>query len=330
MRKLGLQQPNYKYGTGISGIFPTLVAQAKEAEAAGFDVFYLMDHLCQPSDLGPPTDPVLESQTTVAALAAATDTIQVGTLVSGNPYRNPALLARMVTTIDVLSGGRAVLGIGAGWMELEHHMYGYTFESLKHRYEMLEEALQIVRAMLRGERLTLQGKWFSVEDVVNEPRVRDDLPLLLGGSGEKKTFGLAARYADEVNFGCTPDVIPRKLEALEMRCVEAGRSRATLKASYIFDIIIDDKPGRAQDTLRQMHKPGGMFANLGIDVDDTATFKDLLAAYVVGTSDEVRDQIAAFAQPGIDAFIVKILPNMHVPGMLELVGSIVRPLADQL
>jgi F420-dependent oxidoreductase-like protein len=330
MRKLGLQQPNYKYGGGTERIFPTLLAQAKEAEAAGFDVFYVMDHLCQPADTGPPTDPVLESQVTMAALAASTERIHVGTLVSGNPYRNPALLARMVTSLDVISGGRAVLGIGAGWMELEHHMYGYSFEPLKYRYEMLAEAMQIIRAMLRGERLTLRGKWFSVEDAVNEPRVRDDLPLVMGGSGEKKSFGLAARYADEVNFGCIPAVIPRKLEALEERCAEVGRARSTLKASYIFDIVLGERPGRAQDTLRQMHRAGGMFAPLGIDPDDPQEFAKLLEAYVVGTPDEVSDQVKRFVRPGIDGFIVKVLPNMHVPGMLELAGSIVRPQADQL
>src|SRR3954447_13827105 len=182
--RLGYQIPNFTYpDIPTERVFETVVAQAREAEAVGFDTVLVMDHFYQLPGIGAPSNAMLECYTTLGALATATSTIQLSALVTGNTYRNPPMLAKTVTTLDVVSGGRAVLGIGAGWFQLEHQQFGWEFGTFADRFERLDEALQIIVAMLRGERPTLEGKWYRTESAMNEPRLRDDLPVLLGGGG---------------------------------------------------------------------------------------------------------------------------------------------------
>ncbi|BAH50468.1 putative oxidoreductase [Rhodococcus opacus B4] len=244
--RLGYQMPNFSYSTPVADLFPTVIAQAREAESAGFDTAFVMDHFYQLPGLGAPDEPMLEAYTALGALATATENIQLSALVTGNTYRNPPMLAKAVTTLDVASGGRAVLGIGAGWFELEHQQYGYEFGTFTDRFERLDEALQIIAPMLHGQRPTFDGKWYHVENAINEPRIRDDLPIMLGGGGEKKTFGLAARFADHLNIICNTSELPRKLEALDARCSEIGRDRSTLETSYLAFVIIDEDGDRAR------------------------------------------------------------------------------------
>ena len=140
--KLGFQIPNFSYGTGVEQLFPTVIAQAREAESAGFDSVFVMDHFYQLPMLGSPDQPMLEAYTALGALATATERVQLGTLVTGNTYRNPTLLAKVITTLDVVSAGRAILGIGAGWFELEHRQLGFEFGTFTERFKRLEEALR--------------------------------------------------------------------------------------------------------------------------------------------------------------------------------------------
>ena len=147
-----------------------MIAQAREAEAAGFDAVFVMDHFYQLPGIGRPDQPMLESYTALGALATATERVQLSTLVTGNTYRNPTLLAKAVTTLDVVSGGRAVLGIGAGWFELEHRQLGFEFGTFTERFARLDEALQIIEPMLRGERPDVDGAWYHAENAINEPR----------------------------------------------------------------------------------------------------------------------------------------------------------------
>lgn len=159
--RLGLQIGNFSYGTAVEELFPTVIAQAQEAESAGFDSVFLMDHFYQLPQAGSPDQPMLEAYTALGALAVATERVQLGTLVTGNSYRNPTLLAKAVTTLDVVSQGRAVLGIGTGWFEYEHLSLGFEFGSFTDRFNRLDEALQIVLPMIRGERPTFSGKWYK-------------------------------------------------------------------------------------------------------------------------------------------------------------------------
>ncbi len=184
--RLGYQMPNFSYSGSVQELFPTVIQQAREAESTGFDAAFVMDHFYQLPGIGAPDEPMLESYSTLSALATATSRIQLSALVTGNTYRNPAMLAKTVTTLDVVSGGRAVLGIGAGWFELEHQQLGFEFGTFTDRFERLDEALQIIVPMLRGERPTFDGKWYRTETAINEPRIRDDLPVLLVAAGSAR------------------------------------------------------------------------------------------------------------------------------------------------
>lgn len=322
--KLGYQIPNFSYpGGDPRQIFPTVVAQAQEAEAAGFDAVLVMDHFYQLPGIGSPDQPMLEAYTTLGALAASTSTIQLSTLVTGNTYRNPAMLAKTVSTLDVVSGGRAVLAIGAGWYELEHQQMGYEFGTFTERFERLDEALQIIEPMLRGRHPQLDGKWYTAHDTLNEPRVRDDLPIMLGGGGEKKTFGLAARYADHLNVICQVDDIERKLEALHARCAEVDRDPATLETSFLAFALISDDESRTRELLDGYLRQTGADPETMSDEERAAATSRMFA----GTGEQVAEQIRTrVLDKGIDGIIINMIPTGHVPGAVAEAGAALSPL----
>ncbi|AOW94159.1 LLM class F420-dependent oxidoreductase [Rhodococcus sp. WMMA185] len=315
--------PNLSYSAPVADLFPTVIAQVREAESAGFDAAFIIDHFYQASNVGEIDEPVVEAYTALGALATATEKIQLGALVSGNTYRNPPMLAKCVSTLDVASGGRAVLGIGAGWYELEHQQYGYEFGTLTDRFERLDEALQIITPMLRGERPTFDGKWYHVETAINEPRIRDDLPIMLGGSGEKKTFALAARFADHLNIHCRGGLLPRKLDAVDARCAEIGRDRSTLEVSYLAYLFIDENGDRARKLQRDFLLGRGVDLSTVSDTE-RATVTDRMFC---GDPDEVAEQLQTrVLDKGVDGIVVNLVANGHEPGVVELAGRTVRPL----
>ncbi|NKS01923.1 TIGR03560 family F420-dependent LLM class oxidoreductase [Rhodococcus hoagii] len=321
--RLGYQIPNFSYSTPVRDLFPTVITQAREAEAAGFDAVFVMDHFYQLPGIGEPDEPMLEAYTSLAGIATATESIQLSALVTGNTYRNPAMLAKTVSTLDVVSGGRAVLGIGAGWFELEHQQLGFEFGTFTDRFERLDEALQIIAPMLHGERPTFEGKWYRVENAVNEPRIRNDLPILLGGGGEKKTFGLAARYADHLNIIANAVELPRKLEALAQRCEEAGRDRSTLETSFLAFVMIDEDGDKARAMRREFLQARGIDLS-ALSVAERAVATD---RQFVGSPDEVAEQIKTrVLDTGVDGVIVNLVANGHQPGIVELAGRTLGPL----
>ncbi|MFJ9364025.1 LLM class F420-dependent oxidoreductase [Nocardia sp. NPDC101769] len=323
--RLGYQMPNFSYGVAPRDLFPAVVAQAREAEAAGFDAAFVMDHFYQLPLLGAPGEPMLEAYSALSGLAASTERIQLSALVTGNTYRNPALTAKTVTTLDVVSRGRAVLGIGAGWFELEHQAYGFDFGTFTERFEKLEEALEIIAPMLRGQHSTFDGKWYRTNNAMNEPRVRDDLPILLGGGGEKKTFGLAARFADHLNIICNASEIPRKLEALHARLDEAGRDPKTLETSFLAFVIVDEDGDRARKTQAEILARIGI-TDLGA-MPNEALRNTPADRQFVGTPDQVAEQIQSrVLDHGIDGIIVNMVTNGHEAGAVELAGRALAPL----
>ncbi|MFE3259738.1 LLM class F420-dependent oxidoreductase [Nocardia sp. NPDC059091] len=323
--RLGYQMPNFSYGVAPRDLFPAVVAQAREAEAAGFDAAFVMDHFYQLPLLGAPEEPMLEAYSALSGLAASTERIQLSALVTGNTYRNPALTAKTVTTLDVVSRGRAVLGIGAGWFELEHQAYGFDFGTFTERFEKLEEALEIITPMLRGQHSTFDGKWYRTNNAMNEPRVRDDLPIMLGGGGEKKTFGLAARFADHLNIICNASEIPRKLEALHARLDEAGRDPKTLETSFLAFVIVDEDGDRARKTQAEMLARIGI-TDLGA-LPNEALRNTPADRQFVGTPDQVAEQIQSrVLDQGIDGIIVNMVTNGHEAGAVELAGRALAPL----
>jgi len=299
--RLGLQIPNFSYGTGVTELFPTVIAQAREAESAGFDAVFVMDHFYQLPVLGPPDQPMLEAYTTLGALATATKQIQLGALVTGNTYRNPALLAKIITTLDVVSAGRAILGIGTGWFELEHRQLGFEFGTFTDRFNRLEEALQIVDPMIKGDRPTFSGKWYTTEQAMAEPRYRDRIPILIGGSGEKKTFSIAARYADHLNIIGGFDELTGKLDALATRCDEVGRDRSSLETSMLLTVLVDENatPDAVPDRMSQRMVAGGPA--------------------------QIAEQVKTKAlDAGLDGVIINI--PFYRPGVVTAVGEALRPL----
>jgi F420-dependent oxidoreductase-like protein len=304
--RLGLQIPNFSYGAPVAEHFPAVRAQAREAEAAGFDTILVMDHFYQLPTLGEPDEPMLEAYTALGALASATENIQLSTLVTGNTYRNPTLLAKVISTLDVVSAGRAILGIGAGWFELEHRQLGFEFGTFTERFEKLEEALQIILPMIHGERPTFSGKWYHTESAINEPRYRDHIPVMLGGSGEKKTFRLAARYADHLNLITPMSELRHKLDVLKLRCEEAERDPSTLETSTLLTVVLD-----GYDTRRDVAEAIGGRA-------------------VRGTAEQVAEQIKTnVLDVGVDGVIVNLPTHGYTPGVITEVGEALRPLVSE-
>jgi F420-dependent oxidoreductase-like protein len=299
--RLGYQIPNFSYGTGVEQLFPTVIAQAREAESAGFDSVFVMDHFYQLPMLGSPDQPMLEAYTALGALATATERVQLGALVTGNTYRNPTLLAKNITTLDVVSAGRAILGIGAGWFELEHQQLGFEFGTFTQRFHRLEEAMQILDPMIKGEPTTFSGDWYRTESAIANPRFRDSVPIMIGGQGEKKTFAIAARYADHLNMTAAFNDLPKKLDALAQRCDEAGRDRSEIETSVLLTAVVNDEA--SPDQL-----PAGMDQRM-----------------VAGNAEQVAEQIKTkVLDRGIDGVVVNM--PLYTPGLITALGDALRPL----
>ncbi|MGB3485240.1 MAG: LLM class F420-dependent oxidoreductase [Mycobacterium sp.] len=299
--KLGFQIPNFSYGTGVEQLFPTVIAQAQEAEAVGFDSVFLMDHFYQLPMLGDPEQPMLEAYTALGALAMATERVQLGTLVTGNTYRNPTLLAKAITTLDVVSAGRSILGIGTGWFELEHQQLGFEFGTFTERFNKLGEALQIILPMLKGERATVDGKYYRTENALANPRYRDHIPLMIGGSGEKKTIPLAARHFDHLNVIAGFDELAGKLAVVRQKCEEIDRDPATLETSMLLSVLVDDKA-----------------------TADMAP-AEMSQRMVVGSAESVAEQIKTkVLDVGIDGIIINM--PFYTPGAITAVGEALKPL----
>jgi F420-dependent oxidoreductase-like protein len=200
-----------------------------------------MDHLYQIQGVGPETDPMLEAWTTLGALAASTKRVRLATLVTGVTYRNPAMLAKMVTTLDVISGGRAVLGLGAAWNEDEHRGYGFDFPPLRERMDRLDEALTICRAMFTDERPSFEGRYYRIERALNSPRpIQAGGPkIIVGGGGEQRTLKIAAKHADMTHwFPLGFDVLKRKTEVLERHCEAIGRDPSTVERTMATPVFV--------------------------------------------------------------------------------------------
>jgi len=318
MTKLGYQIPNFTYpDVGPSGLFEAIARQAKEADTSGFDTVLLMDHFYQLPMLGNPDDYMIECYTLLAGLARETKNVRLGSLVTGNTYRYPAVLAKTVTALDIVSGGRAQLGIGAGWYELEHDSFGIPFGTFTDRFEKLEESLNIVLPMLRGERPTLDGKHYQVKDVINQPPPVGRIPVMIGGAGEKKTLRMVAQYADDSNLICAPQDVPRKLEALDEHCETLGRDRTEITVSWQRNACIAPTMEEAEADL------GAYLAGRGFDLstlDDEAK-SQLQGQFIFGDPDTVGERLSKELALGIDGFTINLPANGHIPERVALLGE---------
>lgn len=247
----GLHHPNYTFpGVPDDRLFDRVVENARAAEKAGFDLFTVMDHFYQISGIGPETQPMLEAYTTLAGVAASTSRIKLATLVTGVTYRNPALLAKEVTTLDVISKGRAVLGIGAAWNESEHIGYGFEYPPIGQRMDRLDEAVTIAKLMFTEERPSFEGKYYRIERALNVPRpIQKGGPkILIGGGGEKRTLRILAQHGDIGHwFAASLDDLKRKRAIFEEHCAAVGRnpSDVMLTVGVGVAIVENEKQGQA-------------------------------------------------------------------------------------
>ena len=319
---VGLQIPNFTYpGVEPGALFETVSTIAVTAEQSGFDTVFVMDHFFQLPLIGPPELEMFDAYTLLGALAARTKTARLGTLVTGVTYRNPALLAKAVTALDVISQGRALLGIGAAWYDIEHEALGVAFPPLTERYEHLEDALRICRAMFTERQATVVGRHHSVTDAWNSPApiTPGGPPILVGGSGERKTFGLAARYADELNINASFVDLPRKVEALERHLTDLGRDRADITVTCLGTIVTAPTHDEAAA------KVAGLMRSRGLD-DPEAALRDpeltaaLLPRFLWGDADDVAEQVAVLRAAGLDGIVVNMIVDGHDPEAVALAG----------
>ena len=248
----GFHHPNYTFaGVPEDRLFDRVVENAQAAEKAGFDLFTVMDHLYQIRGVGPETDPMLEVYTTLAAVATQTSRIKLSAMVTGVTYRNPALLAKEVTTIDVISKGRAIFGIGAAWNEDEHRGYGYHFPPIRERMDRLEDTVQIAKLMFTEERPSFEGKYHRIERALNVPRPsqKGGPKILIGGGGEKRTLRILAKHGDIGDWFGSAGVqeLKRKREVFLRHCEDVGRdpSEVLIIVGLFLVLVESEKEGRA-------------------------------------------------------------------------------------
>ena len=304
----GLHLPNYTFpDLPPERLFDRIVEQARAAEAAGFSTVTVMDHLNQIPGIGPQTDPMLEAWSVLSALARETKRVRLATLVSGVTYRNPALLAKTATTLDVISGGRAILGLGAAWFEAEHVALGFDFPPIGERMDRLDEALTIIRAMFTQDRPTFAGRFYRIEEALNVPRpVQPGGPrIMVGGGGEQRTLRIAARHADLTHwFPLGLDTLRHKTEVLAGYCEAIGRDPSTIERTMATPVMVAASDAEAKAIL------------------------DLLpperrAHVIVGTPERAAEGLRPYLDAGFTGFTFNN-PVLRTPEAIAVAGELLR------
>ena len=304
--RIGLQLTDFNLpGVRAEQLYDRLTEIATTAEASGFESLWLMDHLFQISAFGPPGHWMLEGNIGMMALAARTERLHLGLLVGGVTYRNPALLAKQTTTIDVLSGGRAILGLGAAWYEAEHTAFGYRFPPIAERFELLEDALRIARAMFTEDQPTVEGTHHKVQAIYNSPRpLRGDIPILIGGNGRRKTLRMVAQYADASNMFGDEDEIRELIGVLEGHCEKVGRDPAEIVKTKLATLVIGRNRAEAERKVARLRDQHG------------EQFRSIV---IHGTEDQVAERVQAHLDAGLDGLIVD-MPYIHDLDEVEAAG----------
>lgn len=286
--------------------------QTHESEKLGFHSMWFADHIVL-------RGPRLECWTLLSALAPLTDRIRLGSLVLCNSFRNPALVAKMGATLDVVSNGRLELGIGAGWHRTEYEAYGYEFPPAKSRIDHLEEGVQIIRRMWTEEHPTFHGKYFAIKDANCEPKPLQEPhpPITIGGGGEKFTLRVVAQFADRCNFMGALETCRHKLKVLNKHCLETGRDYDKIEKSLFSYIHI----GKDQDVLRREMKRIYEMSNLSQPFDDW--YEENRQRMILGTAEECLDQIKGFQEAGFTLFIFRFYQRPSVDRIRELYDQVI-------
>jgi F420-dependent oxidoreductase-like protein len=280
-----------------------------------FDSAWLIDHFVPGMPADDPSGICFEGWTTLAALAAITERIRLGVLVTGVTYRNPGLLAKMATTVDHVSGGRLELGIGAAWHDVEHRMYGYDFPPVSERSDRLEEAVQIIRLLFESDApASFDGKHYQLVDATFDPKPvqHPRPPIVIGGEGEKRTLRTLARYGDVMDCGGTPAMIRRKIDILERHCRETGRDPSEIVKGYRGPIVVSDNQSTV-DRIAEL-----VAAQYGITGDEAK------ADMPIGNAAHVRDVVARYAEVGVRRMIML----SQAPWRHDIYGRISREVVE--
>jgi F420-dependent oxidoreductase-like protein len=294
MTTYGLQLPKFTFPVPDDRLFEHVAAMATAADDGGFTSLWVMDHFYQLPGLGGADDKMLEGYTLLGALAARTRNVTLGTLVTGVTYRNPALLAKEVTTLDIISSGRAVLGIGAAWYDVEHEGLGVDFPPVPERMDRLEEAVQICRLMFTEERPTFEGRYYRIKEARNlpPPVQQGGPPIMIGGSGPKRTLRAVAKYADMCNVFGGPDTLRKNLEILHNHCADVGRDPSEIKVTRLGSLFL----ARSADEAEQLRQ--AVAGAMGEEwAREAATF---------GDADSVGEQLQALVDAGAQELIFNL------------------------
>ena len=255
--QIGLQIPLFTTPGGPATLGEDLATVARTADEVGFEYLAVMDHFFQIGVVGPPELEMLEAYTTLGFLAAHTSRVQLLTVMTGVIYRHPGMLAKTITTLDVLSGGRAWLGVGAAWNEEESRGLGIPFPPVAERFERLEETLQICQQMWRGDESPYRGKHYQLDRPLNSPQALRRPPIMVGGGGERKTLRMVAQYADACNLFATPDV-EHKLEVLRGHCERLGRPYEEILKTVYYPFNVGADGERVEQTLADLRRLHGL------------------------------------------------------------------------
>jgi F420-dependent oxidoreductase-like protein len=308
--RFGLHLSEFSSPGGAADTRRWLRETAAAAELAGFDAIYLMDHFRQIPQVGRPFDDMLESWTTLAYLAACTEKVRLGTLVSGITYRNVAHLGKIVATLDVLSGGRAVCGVGLAWFADEHRAYGWDFPATGDRYALLEDALQLLPVLWGPGSKPFRGRVLDVPETLCYPRpLQEHVPLVVGGGGEQRTLRLAARYADAANVMGGLDVVRRKAAVLRAHCLDAGRDPAEVALSHLSTVLV----GRDDAHVAELVEAGR---------PRRRSAESYAAMINAGTVADQVGRCRELAEAGVAEVVVR-LPDIADPEALSRMGEVI-------
>ena len=301
--RFGLQIPSFTYpGISDDKLFEKIAEIATTAERSGFDSVWVMDHYYQIPTVGAPEEPMFEAYALLSALAARTSSVKLGAMVTGVTYRNPAFLAKTVTGLDVISSGRAILGIGAAWNVQEHEGYGWDFPSDGERLSRLEEALQICRAMFTEERPTFEGTYFRINEALNMPRpvTPGGPPILIGGGGERRTLKFVAKYADASNIFGNVESVKHKLEVLKQHCDDVGRDDSEITKTRLGGLYIRETEAEVEQGI------GEYASRRGIP-------PEMVRGYVsAGTPQQVVEQVGEYFDAGLDGLVFNMLDAYEI------------------
>ncbi len=296
--------------------WPDLLALWQEIDSASnYDNIWLVDHFVpgMGTEAAGADGPHFEGWTALAALAQATSRARIGILVTGNTYRNPSVLAKMATTVDHISGGRLILGLGAAWHEFEHRTFGLPFYTTRERLERLEEAAQVIKLLWTQDRPEFGGRFYTLDrPFVNPPNIQTPHPpLLIGGGGEKRTLRTVARYADMCNISGSPDTIRHKVEVLRRHCDEAGRDPAEITVTAQALLFLNEDPAFQERVVQ------GFKAFRDVDEDEAR------GSVLLGGVEQISESVAAFAAAGVQELYVGQFPRLHRQSLLRFSAEII-------